>query len=57
MNDWYEERAAIMEYDGGMTREEAEIEAYKDMVKNNYYRRVLPENNTQLVCENPFQNI
>ena len=57
MNDWYEERAAIMEYDGGMTREEAEIEAYKDMVKNNYYKWLLSENNTQLVCENPFQNI
>lgn len=57
MNDWYEERAAIMEYDGGMTKEEAEIEAYKDMVKNNYYKRLLPENNTKLVCENPFQNI
>ena len=24
---WWEERAAIMEYDGGLTREEAELEA------------------------------
>lgn len=28
----FEERAAIMEYDGGMTREEAEREAYKDIM-------------------------
>ena len=27
----FEERAAIMEYDGGLTREEAEIQAYLDM--------------------------
>ena len=24
---WFEERAAIMEFDGGLTREEAELEA------------------------------
>ena len=27
----FEERAAIMEYDGGLTREEAEIQSYLDM--------------------------
>lgn len=27
----FEERAAIMEYDGGLTREEAEMQAYLDM--------------------------
>ena len=29
----YEERAAIMEYDGGLSREEAEIEAMKLVLK------------------------
>ncbi|PJB70490.1 MAG: hypothetical protein CO093_07530 [Alphaproteobacteria bacterium CG_4_9_14_3_um_filter_47_13] len=28
----YEERAAIMEFDGGMSRQEAEAEAFKDCV-------------------------
>lgn len=27
----FEERAAIMEYDGGLTREEAELQAFLDM--------------------------
>ena len=27
----FEERAAIMEYDGGLTKEEAEMQAYLDM--------------------------
>ncbi len=34
--DWrieWEERAAIMEYDGGLTRERAESEAMKDIVR------------------------
>ena len=31
----WEERAAIMEYDGGIMREEAEIEAYK-CIANQY---------------------
>lgn len=29
----YEERAAIMEFDGGMTRQEAEIAAWEDLTK------------------------
>jgi hypothetical protein len=29
--DWWEERAAIREFDGGMTREEAEAAAYRDV--------------------------
>lgn len=29
----YEERAAIMEYDGGLSRQEAEIEALNDLTK------------------------
>lgn len=29
----YEERAAIMEYDGGMSRDEAEAVAFKDLTK------------------------
>lgn len=34
--DWrieWEERAAIMEYDGGLTREQAESEALKDILR------------------------
>lgn len=31
----YEERAAIMEYDGNMTREEAEEKAYQDVIGRN----------------------
>lgn len=31
--DAWEERAAIMEFDGGMTREAAEIAAYEDVIK------------------------
>lgn len=34
LQELFEERAAIMEYDGGMTREQAEIEAWKDIMKN-----------------------
>ena len=30
----YEERAAIMEYDGNLPREEAERLAYQDVIKN-----------------------
>ena len=29
----WEERAAIMEYDGGMTRKKAEVEAYNCLLK------------------------
>ncbi|UCC96593.1 MAG: hypothetical protein JSW66_12195, partial [Phycisphaerales bacterium] len=32
--DWrieYEERAAILEYDGGLTREEAEVQALREI--------------------------
>ena len=29
--DRWEERAAIMEFDGGLTRDEAEAEAYRDV--------------------------
>ena len=35
-NDWrllYEERAAIAEYDGGLSREQAEAQALRDVVK------------------------
>ena len=56
MNEKFEERAAIMEYDGGMTREEAEIEAYKDISKINNNRPVLQKTVTELSCEDPFQN-
>ena len=31
LNEEFEERAAIMEYDGGLTREEAELQAFLDM--------------------------
>jgi hypothetical protein len=31
--EWLEERAAIMEYDGGLTREQAEREAAKLLAK------------------------
>lgn len=41
----FEERAAIMEYDGGLTREEAELQAFLDMkgVENEMerFRKVL----------------
>ncbi len=33
--DWraeFEERAAIMEFDGGLSREDAEIQAYEDVL-------------------------
>lgn len=56
MNDKYEERAAIMEYDGGMTREEAEIEAYKDVYQNPNNKPVLSPSVTKLDCDDPFQN-
>jgi hypothetical protein len=56
MDDRYEERAAIMEYDGGMTREEAEIEAYKDVYKNNNNKPVLQRNSSPMDCEDPFQD-
>ncbi len=56
MNEKFEERAAIMEYDGGMTREEAEIEAYKDISKKNNNKPVLQKIVTELDCEDPFQN-
>lgn len=56
MDDRYEERAAIMEYDGGMTREEAEIEAYKDVYKNNNNKPVLHRDSSPMDCEDPFQD-
>ena len=56
MNDKFEERAAIMEYDGGMTREEAEIEAYKDVYQNPNNKPVLLPSVTKLDCDDPFQN-
>lgn len=31
LNEEFEERAAIMEYDGGLIREEAELQAFLDM--------------------------
>lgn len=31
LTEEFEERAAIMEYDGGLTREEAELQAFLDM--------------------------
>ena len=31
--DWYEERAAIYEYDANMSRREAEVKALKDIEK------------------------
>lgn len=31
LTEEFEERAAIMEYDGGLTREEAELQAYLTM--------------------------
>ena len=34
LQELFEESAAIMEYDGGMTREQAEIEAWKNIMKN-----------------------
>ena len=33
LKELFEERAAIMEFEGGMTREEAEREARKDLVQ------------------------
>ena len=33
----YEERAAILEYDGGMSREEADKQAFRDIVKRVEY--------------------
>lgn len=36
--DTYEERAAIMEYDGGLPREQAEIEAIKRIIQE----RIIP---------------
>lgn len=53
----FEERAAIMEYDGGMTREQAELEAYKDVVKKNRNKPVLLGNNKPEDNFNPFQDI
>lgn len=35
----WEERAAIMEYDGSMTRKKAEIEAYKCLLKYHKQKR------------------
>lgn len=54
MDDRYEERAAIMEYDGGMTREEAEIEAYKDVYINNKLKQ--QKESSSIDCEDPFQD-
>lgn len=56
MNEFFEERAAIMEYDGGLTKEQAEVEAYKD-VKKNYNELVLLGNNKPEDNFNPFQDI
>lgn len=53
----FEERAAIMEYDGGMTREQAEKEAYKDVVKKNCNKPVLLGNNKPKDNFDPFQDI
>lgn len=41
-NELFEERASIMEYDGKMTREQAEINAYKDVLEilNNKNKQV-----------------
>ena len=38
--DWrieYEERAAILEYDGGLSRDEADKQAYREIVKRLEY--------------------
>ena len=47
LNEEFEERAAIMEYDGGLTREEAELQAYLTMkgIENEVdrFRKVLLE--------------
>lgn len=56
MNDKFEERAAIMEYDGGMTREEAEIAAYKDIYQNNNHKPVLQKGVAVQDNEDPFQD-
>lgn len=32
IGDWYEERAAIMEYDAGLSREDAEREAWNRVI-------------------------
>lgn len=53
----FEERAAIMEYDGGMTREQAELEAYKDVIKKNRNKPVLLGDNKPADNFNPFQDI
>jgi len=37
LNENFEERAAIMEFDGGMTQQEAEAAAWEDLVKGNGY--------------------
>ena len=42
LEDWFEERAAIMEYDGGITREQAEIEAWKDTLEN--HKKIIIDN-------------
>jgi hypothetical protein len=34
MREWWEERAGIMEFDGGLSRDEAEYEAFKSVKKN-----------------------
>jgi len=31
LRDWWEERAALMEYDGGLPREEAEFQAFESV--------------------------
>lgn len=47
MSEEFEERAAIMEYDGGLIREEAELQAYLTMkgIENEVdrFRKVLLE--------------
>lgn len=47
LTEEFEERAAIMEYDGGLTREEAELQAYLTMkgIENEVdrFRKVLLE--------------
>ena len=44
---WFEERAAIMEYHGGLPREHAEAEALKETV------REMKKNGTRLLTSSP----
>ncbi|MDX1949623.1 MAG: hypothetical protein SFT90_03870 [Rickettsiales bacterium] len=38
--EWWEERASIMQYDGGMPKNIAEREAYNDVIKYDFFNNL-----------------